>query len=755
MTSWSFQPILDSFGAVALVALVLVLCLWVRPFRSLERRRRRTLLILRGLVILLVVLAMLRPTRTSTESQAQTAVLLLLVDQSRSMQLPHSSSQMSRWAAERKTLQQIEPVLAKLDKKLEVKVYSYATELGPSLWEDGKLVLPKKADGKSTDIGTSLHDAIRQELGKRLAAVVLMGDGTQTAFHPGVEIYAAARELGNLGYPLYTVPYGPAGDVSQSRDVAVVNLPDQYTVFVKNKLLIRGDVRVRGYVNKEIPVQARIIDSAGAEKIIGPVSIRADQDNQAVTVELEYVPEEPGQYKLVLEAVEQPGELVTKNNQLTAFLTVLEGGLKVLYVEGALRQEQKFIRWALDRSADIDLDFRWFPQRLRDRWPVDLGDAITKGNYDVFILGDCDSRALGKAQLESLAGQVEQGRGLMTLGGYHAYGPGGYHETVLGDVLPIEMNRFARQEFDRPDEMRWHVPGPLPMVPVRASPITLLAAPEQNQAAWRELKPLTGANRWSGLKDAPGVQLLAQSPDNVPLLVSGAYGEGRVLAFAGDSTWQWWRQGLQQRHKRFWRQAVLWLARRDDLTRHDVWIDLEQRRFAVDSDVAFTAGARTATGDVIRSASLEATFTDAKGKKHPVKLTHDGDHFRGVIARVDQPGSASIEVVATGADGKQLGTAAAHFEITDRDVELSNPAADHDQLARLARFTRDAGGRLVAPEQLPKVLDEIDRHPPKMAEEVLTRWQLGDTWIDAWLVLACLVGLLAAEWFLRKRWGLV
>ncbi len=91
----------------------------------------------------------------------------------------------------------------------------------------------------------------------------------------------------------------------------------------------------------------------------------------------------------------------------------------------------------------------------------------------------------------------------------------------------------------------------------------------------------------------------------------------------------------------------------------------------------------------------------------------------------------------------------------DQDVELSNPAADPDQMARLANFTRESGGRVVAPEQLPALLEEIKQNPPKMVEEVLTRWQLADTWWDAWLVLACLVALLGTEWFLRKRWGLV
>jgi len=36
-----------------------------------------------------------------------------------------------------------------------------------------------------------------------------------------------------------------------------------------------------------------------------------------------------------------------------------------------------------------------------------------------------------------------------------------------------------------------------------------------------------------------------------------------------------------------------------------------------------------------------------------------------------------------------------------------------------------------------------------------TRWKLGATAWDAWLVLLLLAALLTSEWFLRKRWGLV
>ena len=759
MTNWSLQPILDSYSIVAILAAGLLLALWVGPtVRRLSLRRQRTLVVLRALVILLVILVMLRPSHISTESKTQTAVLLILPDQSLSMQLPAASGGKSRWEAQLQTLRQISPLLKDLGKNLEVKVQPYDATLHPQVWTDGQMQLPAEPEGRETDIGSSLHEAVEQEAGKRLAGVILLGDGTQTAYQPSVEIYDAARELGNRGYPLYTVTYGPAGDAAQSRDVAVENLPEQYTIFVKNELAIRGLLRVRGYVNKEIAVRLEIEDSTGTKQIVGPTPIQADQDNQQVDVNFTYVPQKPGQYKLTLKADEQPGELVTKNNELTAFLTVLEGGLRVLYLEGEPRQEQKFIRWALDTSPDIDLDFQWFPSRLRKDWPVLLGDTIPKGNYDAYILGDLDSAALGADNLKQLAGEVEKGKGLIAIGGYHSFGPGGYRATPLADVLPIEMDRLARQDFGRPDVQRWHVPGPLQMLPTRSHPVTMLASPADNLRAWQELKPLKGANRWAGAKDVPGIQVLAEArgaEGEIPLLVAGQYGGGRVLALAGDSTWQWWRQGLSTMHRRFWRQVILWLARRDDLTRNDVWIDLPQRRFPVGSRVTFSTGARTAMGDVIPDARLTATLTGPVGQPAPIRLAVKGEEFSGTIDRIIQPGSYQISVVAVDMSGQQLGTSTASFEVMDQDVELSNPAADPDQMARLANFTRESGGRVVAPEQLPALLEEIQQNPPKMVEEVLTRWQLADTWWDAWLVLACLVALLGTEWFLRKRWGLV
>jgi uncharacterized membrane protein len=755
VSHWYFQPILDSYGIVAATATVLVLLLLIGPaFRRTTRTKRAVLILLRLLVIAAIVVSMLRPTHVSTTRRPQTAVLIVLFDQSRSMQLPHAASQQSRWDAQLHSIRQAEPMLQALADKMEVRVYSYGRQLHALELSEKGLVLPPSPDGSQTDIGTNLHEALQREVGKRLAGVVLLGDGRQTAFAPAVEIQEAGRELARLGYPLYTVPFGPPTDTVQARDVAVENLQDQYTVFVKNEVPVHASVRVHGYVNRTIPVEMVVAKPGGATETIGPVQVTAREDGEQVPVELHYVPEQTGSYKLTLRAAEQAGELVTKNNQLSAFLRVLEGGLKILYLEGDLREEQKFIRRSLAGSPDMDVDFMWIDHRARDRWPVDVADRFRDPQYDVFVLGDLDAQALGEANLGLLAEAVGQGKGLALLGGFHSFSAGGYQKTPLADVMPIVMDLRERQDFDAPILRALHLDGPLRMVPIRAHPVVSLASDAANAAAWSRLPPLNGANRFGGIKEAAGVRVIAETERGGPLLVVGEYGRGRVLALAGDSTYRWCMHGYEAEHKRFWRQVILWLVRREDLQQDEVWVKLAQRRFQPDSRITFETGVNNPTGEAIAEAVLRAELVGPDQGRSDLRLVRDGKKWTGTVESLKVPGDYAIIVTAE-LDGKSLGSARGEFLVFDHDIELSNSAADHDQLARLAALTSEFGGRMVAPEQLPALFEEIRDRPPAMDIEVQTKWQLADTPQDAWAVFLLFVTILTTEWFLRKKWGLV
>jgi len=99
-------------------------------------------------------------------------------------------------------------------------------------------------------------------------------------------------------------------------------------------------------------------------------------------IRLSYIPEVPGEHKLTLEAVAQPGELVTTNNELSTFVNVLKGGLNLLYIEGALRPENKWIRRALDSSSDIKVDYVRLDLRDPKSRPADFAARFKPGKYD-------------------------------------------------------------------------------------------------------------------------------------------------------------------------------------------------------------------------------------------------------------------------------------------------------------------------------------------------------------------------------------
>jgi uncharacterized membrane protein len=754
--SWYLQPVLGSYLLALLMAVGLLALLRLHPtFGKLTPTRQRVLMGLRGAIILLMILALLRPTLVLTRSMAQSASIVVLMDVSRSMLLPHVASEMTRWDAQREALRAATPGLVDLQQQFEVKVYGFDRELQRVELRGGQLELPEQPEGNETDIGGSIDAALRQELGRRLGAVIVLSDGVQTAFDPPVEMHQAGRELARMGTPLYTVPFGPPGDAAQSRDVAVENLPEQYSGFVKNELTVRGVIRIQGYANQQIPVELVVEDPEGETRVLGPRNVMAREDGQQVPVEFPVTPELPGNYRLTMRVPEQAGELVTTNNALTSFLSVRDGGLKVAYLYGNLVGEQRYLRWSLGSSPDIDLQHLFIDPRHRQRWPDDRGDLFRDPTFDLFLIENIDATAFRAEDLRALGQAVEQGRGVMMIGGYHSFGPGGYYSTELRDVLPVEMGRFERQELDPlgPISTDLHLEPPqgLPLVPVRPHPITRLGLPEENDEVWSRLPPLRGANR---LRTKDASQVLVESSGGDPILVAGEYGQGRTLAFAGDSTRLWWQYGRESEHKRFWRQVVLWLAQRDEDPQGDVWIRMAQRRFHPRMPVEFTAGARTSTGDPLTGIELVGLIRGPDGMEQEVTPRPRDEEFLGELRGLQAPGDYTLEVTALTSEG-ELGRAEVVFQVLDRDLELSIPGADPDQLARLARLTREAGGRLVAAEELPQLLEELKRRLPEERLDSQTRWRLGDTATDAWFFFLLLIGLLGAEWYFRKRWGLV
>ncbi|MCC7084466.1 MAG: hypothetical protein IT427_05620 [Pirellulales bacterium] len=765
MSGWYIHPV-GSPMLVAMCAALLagVMLLTSRELRQMKPRRRWALVGLRVAVFLLIVMGMLRPTLVYTEIRQQPATLVVLLDRSKSMQTADSFGERSRWEALRETVNQSLPQLGDMGENVEVKIYTFDRDLAQLDFEGGKLDLGKDAQGKESAIGAVLDDVLRREAGKRVAGVILLSDGAQQAFAPrDLQPQTSARRLNDLPAPLFTVTFGQDRSATQSRDVALTDLIVNPTVFTKNELVIAGAARINGLVNQNIPLQILFETEPGKMKPVAASQIRAKQNGEQIKFEIGFLPETPGERKLTVRAAPQAGERITTNNELSTFVNVLDGGLNVLYLEGEPRSELTFLCRSLAASPDIHIDFRIFNKRNRSHWPEDLSDQFKPGKYNVYIIGDLDSAAFRPQDLQQLAKNVADGAGLIMLGGFHSFWPGGYQKTALADVLPLAVrpiDKLARQDFDGKIREDLHLqPGPIPdtartgvvMLPDKRfgyeSPMRL-AGPRQNSDAWRQLPPLDGANKFDAIK--PAARPLAVTPEGSPLLVAAEPGNGRVLAFAGDSTWRWYMEGFEPQHKRFWRQVILWLAKKDDSDDQKIWIKLAQRRFPPGAKIEFSTGAKTTDGAVLTGAQFNASLVSPDGARRPIPLSRQTEQHLGSLRDAVNPGDYRIVVTAT-KDSALVGETSARFTVFEQDLELENAAARPELMASLAKLTASSGGDAVPPEQLPDLLKKLKEEPRDREVETETKFT---PWDSSPLFLL-VVGLLCGEWYLRKRWGWV
>lgn len=753
MTRFTFNPIFDSYTLVALVAVALFALLFLRP--PIEPHRRRILTILRIVSILLLLVLMLRPTIVRMEEVPQAATLIILTDTSRSMTVPDASGgDETRYAAMRKTLEGAAEPFAKLADRFEVKAFAFSDVLNELEIEDGYLKLPAKADGSETAIGYAMIEAIQREAGKRLLGIILLSDGAQRAYPPlNTPPQTAATRLKYLGCPLFTVPFGQAQGLGQAKDVAVTDLLTSEYVFVKNRLTVDAKVRVNGYANRDILVRL-LFESPpqagsryGKMQVVDKKVIRVTKPDEIVSIELGYVPKVPGQFKVTIDVPEQAGELVTTNNSESTFVTVLAGGLNVLYIEGAPpRIDTRYLRSALDASPDIEVDYLSLSKLSR---PGSLLERFQPGKYNVYILGDVDSTAFTKEELTALARAVDRGAGLLLLGGFQAFGAGGYADTPLADVSPIRMSRLERQTPGAPLRKDLHLPGPLRMRPTdignRHFLMTLSGDRTANRRIWAKLPPLDGANKFTKLK--PSAVILAEDQNSRPLLVVQGSGAGRVVAFAGDSTWHWPMKGFDKIHKRFWRQAILWLSQKDITEENRVWVKPKQLRVRPGGQLKFTTGARSPNGDPITDVQIDAELLLPDGATKKLRTQRTKDYRSGTFEVPQVTGDYTIRVTAT-EKGVLLGTSEGRFLVFEEDLELDNPSADVTGLESLATTT---GGRMVVAEQLPALLTEL----LEKTDQLVTGTEVRRTLWDNWWILLLITALLSFEWYLRKRWGQV
>jgi len=764
MKSWeiAFTGTWPSAAVLAIGAVGLALCFVF--YRSKRANVRpgvfKALNILRAFGIIVVTLLLLKPVIRYTRTEKEERTVAVLLDVSESMSIRDAAEGRSRLDAGLHLLR--EPphrLLHEMGKTHHVRFFAFGALASES---DPHHVL--RADQRATAIGDALEDAVSRVGESSLSGVVLLSDGVNTA---GKDPLKVARFL---GVPVYGIVLG--GKVAERGrfvDVGIASAPHNLEFIVDNKATVT--VRVSNYGLAGFADQERLLTltlSAG-ETALASKDIRFPREDGAREVQIEYTPKEVGIHKLTLSLPVLPGEVIEENNTRSFTVRVTDPKIRTLLVEGVPRAEYRFLRRVLESDPNIELTS--VVKLRRDRFylqGVDRGVDLSRGlpsrkeeyeKFDVVILGDIAREEFTDGQIERLKDFVSEGGGLLTMGGYNAYGAGGWAESALAEALPVRMGGPADGHVEETFCARLTPAG-------RSHPVFEGCAELFEEGSERAL--LDGANRVVGAK--PGATVLAVHPresagaEPMPIVVVQRFGAGFVLALTADTTWKWKFQvegrGLDSPYYRFWRQSVRWLAgRKKEAPKGDELLSAWPSKIEYKADEAVLLQAQVTGRDKEphdnATVLAELHYPAPVQRQNPRGETYSEDGVSLPLQRIPlslgqyqglfRPPVSGIYRAKVSASDDQGLLGQAEFEFVVGEATTEFDRVDVDELT-LRAISGETGGEfhtLATASRIPAELEK--RRRSRSYPEELNPWKAPGAFFL--LFLTCV----AFEWILRKR----
>jgi hypothetical protein len=747
--------------------------------QKMTNKARYILFALRSLIVVLCLFIFLQPAARLEDVTRVKNHIAILLDQSRSMQLPNSNQDQSqsRWQKLQNLIQQQTTTIEAWQKDHVVHFYGFDTHL-KSIKRIGDIA-KYQAQGEGTQLNTALEELSARIQSEDLSAIIIVSDGSDNSdslpqVSPNIPppIINIAQKL---KVPIHTVCLGPKETIP---DLSIAQVFADQFAFVRNAVSV--DVAIKAYAYPR-GIQRRVTLWRGSEELSQRILIT--QEGQIdYKIRFDFVPDQTGEevYTIKIEAQEE--ESVTLNNSARFSMRVIRDKIRVLQVVGRPSWDQRFLRKHLKRNPNVEL-ISFFILRTNASIESAHPDELSLipfptqelfeerlGSFDLMIFQNFTYQGYYMQQyLPLIREYVRQGGGFVMLGGDQSFSSGGYTGTAIADFLPIQLH---------PNGKKWVSLGDfkptLSPVGIR-HPITALhLIPEKNEDLWKNLPVLSGTNQViSARNDA---QVLAWRPANPsqnrsaePLIIASDFAKGRTLAITTDSLWHWafstaedssqnvkspakkrlnsYLAGAQSYHK-FWGNVIRWLIR--DPALNLMKVNSHKEHYAVQEQVRLTIRVLKSDYTAQEGVKVNVIIEDITAGENEVHQVFQGS----VITQAQGEAYLNWKAAHEGAYRVRVQTQVEGADLVAQDLwvvaedplEFRNIAA---QSHILKWYTQATQGQVLSPNDDWK---NLKRKKAKIMK--VNRRKDIALWSQTWM-LFILILLPSLEWYLRRRWGLL
>lgn len=775
---WARPLSVGTLVAIFAAIVVLSLYLYRRPW-GLPLWLRGILVVSRVLVLALLVATLMEPTAVRTEEHTRERSLPVLLDVSESMsmkdqrKLPKEiveaaaalgmapldeeinadQAVMELDAGQRQKItassrldlakavlvDSARPIFESLGENLDLSYHSFGQS--PHLISDDTVVAAEDlAVLEATDPGTSIAsslEAVANSGGIPPAGIVLLSDGIDSATSQRSE--AVLRDLGAREIPVYTVPLG----LPDPDDVSINNIVMQEVAFSGDRVPVRVHLQSEGYEQRTARLSVLLNNRRVSSRV---VRFEGGLQFEEVDFRVDIYEKGAAQIDVVIEPFDD--EVSITNNRITRSIRVVNEKVNVLYIEGNARWEFRYLRAILKRDPRINATFiasnvgpevaRNSPEHI-ERFPSKREEAFM---YDLVILGDVDAAFFNDEEL-GLLEELIRDRGaslLMLCGPMHS--PGSYKGTPVQTMLPVR--------FD-PDEKWAEVSEsvyPVLTPEGRSSLVmTLENEDDLNDRIWSRMAPMDQLPPLLAAK--PGATVLAVLSDSTerdqsyPLVAWQRYGTGKCMSIASDRLWRLRYKTGDKYHWRVWSQCIQFMTLSRLMGEHKrIRLETDRSSYFVGSQGRLYAHVLDDDFEPVVQSGFDVLVSglDGAAASQQIKLQPDRSQPGLYEGYFTPPGPGRYRMEANENDRKV--SSITEFQVSEIRQELTETDMRLENLQRIADLT---GGATLGVRELPKLALLVNGEP--LTTTVRSERPL---W-DHWLVILLLVGLLGAEWILRRR----
>lgn len=746
---------------LVLYAAFLALAVWLYSSErgSCSRWLRGVMAVLRFSLLVLVVwmLAGWNWLRVRTEPPE----LVIAVDVSESMQTndgassatgsnsvaSNSPAQTTRLQRAQQLLRLTDAQLADLNSRYHLRLYAVADD---ALQVNSQVAVAQEDLAKLTDsnaldfkknasrLGDSLSRIVQRQAGRGTAAIVFFSDGITTS---GTSLSDAAERARRAAIPIQAITLGRQ---SAQPDLRVTDLLCEDRVYLGDRVTI--DATIAASEVQDQSVSLNLLDTATG-KVLAQKSVRVSSAQSQQTVQLEFIPDKPGELKLKVSLDPLPGEINVANNSIEHPIVVENRTIKVLLVFGSPSYEFRFLKHFLERSTensenrsasfelksvlqDGDLDYVLQDSSAQRFVP---SDTSVLEEFDAFVFGQFEPNIIPRGAQQAIVRAVTQGGA----GCIFVAADGSFVQrlsgTPLASLLPVESA----------EKSVFHGAFSVASTKLGESslPLQWASSAAERSGIGQKLPALQSILRVQGLK--PGAQVLAEAVSNEdehnPLLISQFAGAGRSVLLATDETYRWTGAfGSDAIHQTFWGQTLRWISRGKLSSLNQAELLVEPKQSVVGSPVRLRL--RLPAGiSLPEAATVRLSSSDGGVRSETLaRIAGTSNSYQCIL---NQLGAGNYRAVVT--SPTLTDQPAVDFSVTSPPGEQANLQADSAAMKQLAVASR---GKQYDDSNAGDWLKELPAGRPTRLGSLPPE----PIWNSAWIA-ALFVGLITAEWLLRRH----